>query len=62
MHDEFAGDFAFIPFDTLYVNKTRMYGSCGFVDTLECVFAMYQESVQLRMLPLMKVDSAKALV
>ncbi|KAI8936343.1 hypothetical protein NX059_006757 [Plenodomus lindquistii] len=55
-------DFSYIPFGTLSMNKTRMYGFNGFVDTLEGIFEMYTELIQLGVLPPMKVAAARPLV
>lgn len=43
-------------------SKGRRLGWTGFVDTMESVFEMYHDMVDLGMLPPMKVDSAKPLV
>ncbi|KAE8822955.1 hypothetical protein PTNB85_10343 [Pyrenophora teres f. teres] len=60
--DVFMGDFAFIPFGTLSMNKARRFGFCGFVDTLESIFEMFQEMGKLGVLPPLQVDSAIPLV
>jgi hypothetical protein len=56
------GDFTFLPFGTLSMNKVRRFGFNGFVDTVESVFETYQEMAELGMLPRMKVDAAKPLI
>lgn len=56
------GDAAFINFGSLCMNKARRMGWTGFVDTMEAVFEMYTEMRSLKMLPPMKVDSARPLV
>lgn len=60
--DVFMGDFAFSPFGTLSMNKAKRFGWNGFVDTIEAIFEMFQEMVQLGLLPPMKVDAARPLV
>ncbi|KAF2856367.1 hypothetical protein T440DRAFT_106777 [Plenodomus tracheiphilus IPT5] len=60
--DIFMGDFAFIPFGTTSMNKARIHGFNGFVDTLESVFEMFTEMAELGVLPPMKVDAARPLV
>ncbi|KAH7385609.1 hypothetical protein BKA66DRAFT_583232 [Pyrenochaeta sp. MPI-SDFR-AT-0127] len=60
--DVFMGDFAFLPFGTLSMNKARQFGFCGFVDTLESIFEMFQETEKLGIPPPMKVDAARPLV
>lgn len=60
--DLFIGDFAFLPFGTLSMNKTRRFGFCGFVDTLESIFEMFQEMGKLGLLPPMQVDAARPLI
>lgn len=44
----------------LSVNKARLLGFTGFVDTMEAVFEMYREMEHLGMVPAMKVDKPKA--
>ncbi|KAH3949948.1 hypothetical protein HBI56_022400 [Parastagonospora nodorum] len=56
------GDFTYLPFGTLSMNKVRRFGFSGFVDTVESVFETYQEMAELGMLPKMKVDAARPLV
>ena len=60
--DVFMGDFAFLPFGTLSMNKVRRFGFSGFVDTLESIFEMFQEMGKLGILPPMQVDAARPLV
>ncbi|KAJ4983195.1 nad dependent epimerase dehydratase family protein [Stagonosporopsis vannaccii] len=55
----FMGDFAYLPFGTPSMNKARRYGFCGFVDTLESVFEMFQEMEKLGTLPPMVVNAAQ---
>ena len=43
------------------MDKARLMGWNGFVDTLEAVFEMYYEMEKLGMLPKMKVDAARPL-
>lgn len=62
LQEVFLGDFAFLAFGTLSMNKARRFGFCGFVDTLESIFDMFQEMGKLGMLPPMQVDAARALV
>lgn len=59
LKDFFMGDFAYVALGTVSMNKARRYGFCGFVDTLESVFEMFQEMERLGRLPPMKVDAAK---
>ena len=60
--DMFMGDYAFLPFGTLAMNKARRFGFCGFVDTLESIFEMFQEMEKLGSLPPMVVDAARPLI
>ena len=60
--DFLMADFAYLPFGTASMNKTKRYGFSGFVDTLESVFEMFQEMVKLGSLPPMVVDAAQPLV
>lgn len=41
------------------MNKARRYGFCGFVDTLESIFELFQGMEKLGTLPLMKVQAAQ---
>ncbi|KAF2621867.1 hypothetical protein BU25DRAFT_435221 [Macroventuria anomochaeta] len=59
LKDFFMGDFAYLPIGTPSMNKARSYGFCGFVDTLESIFEMFQEMEKLGTLPPMKVDAAQ---
>lgn len=59
LKDFFMGDFAYLPFGTVSMNKARRYGFSGFVDTLESVFEMFQEMEKLGTLPPMKVNAAQ---
>jgi nucleoside-diphosphate-sugar epimerase len=59
LKDFFMGDFAYLPFGTQSMNKARRYGFCGFVDTLESVFEMFQEMEKLGTLPPMVIDAAR---
>lgn len=43
----------------LSINKARLLGFTGFVDTMESVFEMYREMEDLGMVPAMKVDKPK---
>lgn len=58
----FMGDFAYLPFDTLSMNKGRRFGFCGLVDTLESFFEMFQELEKLGIVPPMKVGTAQPLI
>ena len=60
--DFLMADFAYLPFGTASMNKTKRYGFSGFVDTLESVFEMFQEMEKLGSLPPMVVDAAQPLV
>jgi hypothetical protein len=51
LQEVFLGDFAFLAFGTLSMNKARRFGFCGFVDTFEIVFEMFQEMGKLGVLP-----------
>lgn len=53
------GDFAYLAFGTVTMNKARRYGFCGFVDTLESIFELFQGMEKLGTLPLMKVQAAQ---
>jgi hypothetical protein len=59
LKDFFMGDFAYMLFGTMSMNKARRYGFCGFVDTLESAFEMFKEMAKLCTLPPMKVDAAQ---
>ncbi|KZM22460.1 uncharacterized protein EKO05_0000846 [Ascochyta rabiei] len=59
LKDFFMGDFAYLAFGTASTNKSKRYGFCGFVDTLESIFEMFQEMERLGILPQMKVDAAQ---
>ncbi|KAF2171853.1 hypothetical protein M409DRAFT_18086 [Zasmidium cellare ATCC 36951] len=65
--DDAGGDL-FEQGDFLYANpqpsiaKTRRFGFCGFVDTMESVFEMYQEMAQLGVIPPPLVDAARPMV
>lgn len=54
----FTGDFAYLRFGSMCLNKARRLGWTGFVDTLEAIFEMYREMEQLGMLPGMQAESA----
>lgn len=58
LKDFFMGDFAYLAFGAVSMNKARRYGFCGFVDTLESVFESFQEMEKLGVLPPMKVEAA----
>lgn len=55
----FCGDASFIKHGTLCMNKARLLGWTGFVDTMESLFHTYKEMGALGMLPEMKVESPK---
>lgn len=57
-----CADAALAPVPVVNMNKARRLGWTGFVDTRESVFKMYQEMVELGMLPRLKVDEARPLV
>ncbi|KAF9874403.1 nad dependent epimerase dehydratase family protein [Colletotrichum karsti] len=59
--DFFIGDFAYLRFGSMCLNKARRYGWTGFVDTLESIFEMYHEMEKLGMLPSMQVEAARPL-
>jgi nucleoside-diphosphate-sugar epimerase len=61
-NDFSMADFATLPFGQLSLNKVRRFGFCGYVDTLESIFEMFQDMEKLGMLPQMKVDSARPLI
>ncbi|KAH6952255.1 hypothetical protein DER45DRAFT_511742 [Fusarium avenaceum] len=60
--DDMMHDFAFIAFGNLAVNKLRRFGFCGFVDSLESLYEMYQELHSFGMLPKLKAESARPLI
>jgi hypothetical protein len=55
----FCGDASFNKHGTLCMNKARLLGWTGFVDTMESLFQTYKEMGVLGMLPEMKVESAR---
>ncbi|WYZ35757.1 hypothetical protein EsH8_X_000404 [Colletotrichum jinshuiense] len=57
----FIGDFAYLRFGSMCLNKARRFGWTGFVDTMESIFEMYREMGELGVLPKMKVQSARPL-
>ena len=59
LKDFFMGDFAYMPFEAVSMNKARQYGFCEFVDILESIFEMFKEMANLGTLPPMKVDAAQ---
>lgn len=56
------GDFAFLPFETLPMDKARHYTFCSFVDTLKSIFKMFQELERLTMTPHMRVEAVRLIV
>ncbi|KAK7423381.1 hypothetical protein QQZ08_009058 [Neonectria magnoliae] len=56
------GDFAYLTFGTLSMNKARKHGWTGHVDFLESIFEMYQEMAFFGMLPSMEVTEPRPLV
>lgn len=56
-----VGDFAYLNFGTLAMNKARRYGFSGFVDSLESIFESFNEMERLGLLPPMKVKAARPL-
>lgn len=59
---QMMGDFAYIRFGTLSMNKARLYGFSGFVDTCESIFESFVDMERLGLLPPMSVSTARALV
>ncbi|RMJ12817.1 hypothetical protein CDV36_007518 [Fusarium kuroshium] len=59
---EMMGDFAYLRFGTLSMNKARIYGFSGFVDSCESIFESFVDMERLGLLPPMKVSAARALV
>ncbi|EQB55610.1 NAD dependent epimerase/dehydratase [Colletotrichum gloeosporioides Cg-14] len=57
----FMGDFAYLRFGSVSLNKARRFGWTGFLDTMESIFESYQEMEKLGMLPSMQVDAAQPL-
>ena len=57
-----VGEFGYLRFGTLSINKARRFGFTGYVDTLESVFEMYRESAEMGTLPRMKVDAARPMI
>lgn len=55
------GDFAYLNFGSLSMNKARRYGFSGFVDSLESIFESLQEMERFGILPSMKVKAARPL-
>ena len=53
------GDFGYLRYGTLSMNKARRFGWNGFVDSLESMFEAYHEFASFGMLPPMRVDSAR---
>ncbi|KAK5170520.1 uncharacterized protein LTR77_005108 [Saxophila tyrrhenica] len=60
--DVFMGDFAYYKIGQPSSAKVRRFGFCGFVDTLESVFQMFQDMAKMRVLPAPKVDAARPMV
>lgn len=56
-----CADASWLPM-VLSTNKARRLGWTGFVDTIESVFEMYHDMVELGMLPPMKVNNPKPLI
>lgn len=56
-----AGDFAYLNFGTLAMNKARRYGFSGFVDSFESIFESFNEMETLGLLPPMQVKAARSL-
>ena len=61
-HKMAVGEFGYLRFGTLSMNKVRRFGFTGFVDTLESIFEMYRELAEMGMLPRMKVDAARPMI
>ena len=57
-----VGEFGYLRFGTLSMNKVRRFGFTGFVDSLESIFEMYRELAEMGMLPPMKVDAARPMI
>ncbi|RSM04062.1 hypothetical protein CEP52_007067 [Fusarium oligoseptatum] len=60
--EQMMGDFAYLRFGTLSMNKARLYGFSGFVDSCESIFESFVDMERLGLLPPMKVPAARALV
>lgn len=60
--DAFMGDFAYYRIGQPSSAKLRRFGFCGFVDTLESVFEMYEEMAKMGILPRPKVAAARPMV
>lgn len=60
--DQMMGDFAYLRFGTLSMNKARILGFSGFVDTSESIFESFVDMEKLGLLPPMKVPAARPLV
>lgn len=60
--DNMMAEFAYLRFGSLSMNKARILGFCGFVDSLESIFESYQDMEKMGLLPPMKVTSAKPLI
>ncbi|KIW17092.1 hypothetical protein PV08_04283 [Exophiala spinifera] len=56
------GDAAFRKISSLSMNKARLFGWTGFVDTREVLFEMYSEMAKLGILPRLKAEKAKPLI
>lgn len=59
---QMMGDFAYLRFGTLSMNKARLYGFSGFVDSCESIFESFVDMERLGLLPPMSVSTAMALV
>lgn len=60
--NQWMGDFAFLAFGSLSMNKARRFGFTGFVDSLESIFEMYEEMATMGLLPKMKVAAPRPLI
>lgn len=56
------GDQAFRKVPSLSMNKARLLGWTGFVDTIESLYHIYSEMGDLGMLPRLKVEKPKPLI
>lgn len=56
------GDQAFRKVPSLSLNKARVLGWTGYVDTIQSLFSIYSELGELGMLPRLKVDKQEPVV
>lgn len=60
--DVFMGDFAYHRIGQPSSAKLRRFGFCGFVDTMESVFDMYQDMARMGILPAPEVEAARPMI